>query len=45
MDRGIVAVGFLFGVFFVLGVIVAIVEKYADKNIDKIFKNRGQNDE
>ena len=42
MDNGIVAVGFLFGFFFVFITVVALIEKYLDKNIDKIFKNRGQ---
>ena len=42
MDRGIVAVGFLAGVGTLILVVCAIFEKYLDKQIDKLFKNRGQ---
>jgi preprotein translocase subunit SecG len=38
MDQGIVVVGFLFVVFFIIGLIVAVAEKYLDKKL----KNRGQ---
>lgn len=42
MDRGIVAVGFMTLLWTVALVVYALIEKYLDKNIDKIFKNRGK---
>lgn len=42
MDRGIVAVGFMAGVGTLILIGCAIFEKYLDKQVDKLFKNRGK---
>lgn len=42
MDQGIVAFGFLAGVGFLILIVYSLVERYLDKEIDKLLKNRGQ---